>query len=323
MNNLQRLSMATAVASLVTLGTVSAAQAAKLLYGYDEPQDYYGAGVMNSFVTLDDNGNPLNVGWAFSEGILDTNKLPAEHSHGTSEHSDDTSDHSHGTFDLLFPKDSSGNNYTVFDNIGLGWQPNGHEPKFAFGAPHFDVHFFISSLAQREEIPVAPDTGPFVPPPPPYQNPDPKFVAQDYVNSGHYAAREGSHWVDDTSAEFSGQPFTKTLVYGYDQNGTMNFMEPMITVDFLKSLQSQGGPSSNTATIKLPTEFAQSGIYPTEYTVSYAPTATDYQYKVTMSGMTYKSATPVPEGDSTLGLLVGALAVASQVKKLKLFNYKN
>jgi len=71
----------------------------------------------------------------------------------------------------------------------------------------------------------------------------------------------------------------------------MKFMEPMLTVDFLQSFQSQG-VASTTDTIKLPSAFAQSGFYPTEYTVNYDSTATDYQYTVTMSGMTYKSATP-------------------------------
>lgn len=308
----KNLSLVTVITSFF-VGTASVAQAAQTFYGYEKPQDYYGAGVMNSFITLADDGTPLNVGWAFSEGVLDKDKLPAEHA----------DEHTHETFNLIFPKDSSGNNYTGFDNIGLGWQPQGHEPQFAFGEPHFDVHFFMSTLAQREEIPVAPNTGPGAPPPAPYQNPDSKFVAEDYVNSGHYAAKEGAHWVDESSPEFNQQKFTKTLVYGYDQSGTMNFMEPMLTVDFLQSFQSQGDQSSTTDTIKLPTAFAQSGFYPTEYTVNYDPTATDYQYTVTMSGMTYKSATPVPEPNSILGLLAfGSLATATAVKKLKLFNRK-
>lgn len=309
----KKLSLASAIASFVALGTTNAASAAQLLYGYDEAQNYYGAGVMNSFVTLDDDGTPLNVGWAFSEGVLDTSKLPAEeHSHGTEEHSSET-------FNLELPKDSLGKNYTALDHIGLGWNPEGHEPEFAYGAPHFDAHFFMISPEQRQQIPEAPDTGPFVPPPAPYQNPSPQFVAEGYVNSGHYVAEEGAHWVDESGAEFKGQQFTKSLVYGYDQNGSMHFVEPMITVDFLKSLQTQGGTTSTTDTIKLPEEFQKSGIYPTEYTVTYNPNATDYQYTVTLSGLTNKEATPVPEADSTFGLLaLGSGVAVYRLRKLRL-----
>jgi hypothetical protein len=272
----KNLLLATAVALLVALGTANRVQAFQFFYGYDQPQNYYGAGVMNSFVTVADNGTPLNVGWTFSKGVLDKTELPAKNPQKT--------------FNLVLPKDASGSNYTVLDHMGLGWRPQGHQPKFAFGATHFDAHFFMISPAQREDIPEAPDTGPFVPPPPPYQNPKPKFVAQGYENSGHYVAGEGAHWVNEKSPEFRGQPFTQTLVYGYDQNGKMHFMEPMITVDILKSLQNQGGKTSITQKINLPTAFTKSGFYPTEYTVTYDPGAARYQYTVKMSGMKYKAA---------------------------------
>lgn len=277
MRNWKHLLLATAVALLVALGTASRVQAFQLLYGYNEPQNYYGAGVMNSFVTLADNGTPLNVGWAFSKGVLNINKLP--------------DNNPHKTLNLALPKNSSGNNYTVVDHVGLGWRPNGHQPDFAYGDPHFDAHFFTISPAQRNQIPEAPDTGPFAPTPAPYKNPKPKFVAQGYENSGHYVAQEGAHWVDETSPEFRGQPFNQTLVYGYDHNGRMHFIEPMISINFLKSLQSRGGKTSITNKIKLPTAFTKSGFYPTEYTVTYDPGISRYQYTVTLGNMKYKAAT--------------------------------
>jgi len=65
---------------------------------------------MNS-LTLADDGTP-KCWMGFYEGRI---KISCPQSMLT--------EHTHETFDLIFPKDSSGNNYTGFDNIDLASIP--------------------------------------------------------------------------------------------------------------------------------------------------------------------------------------------------------
>ena len=41
----------------------------------------------------------------------------------------------------------------------------------------------------------------------------------------------GWHWIDPLSPEFTGQPFSKTYIYGY-YGGELSFVEPMITLAY-------------------------------------------------------------------------------------------
>lgn len=67
----------------------------------------------------------------------------------------------------------------------------------------------------------------------------------------------GKHWVDSTSPELNGQPFTQTFIYG-TYNGKVTFYEPMITLDFLKD------NDSFVRSIPQPEKFRKTGYYPTE-----------------------------------------------------------
>lgn len=41
---------------------------------------------------------------------------------------------------LILPKNKGKNFYT---HVLIDWNPQGHEPLFAYGLPHFDFHFYI------------------------------------------------------------------------------------------------------------------------------------------------------------------------------------
>ena len=140
-----------------------------------------------------------------------------------------------------------------YDHVSLDWMPHGHEPEGMFTVPHFDVHFYMTTEAERLAIdPADPrfmekaanrpsaDLMPatFVPPPAP--EPIPAM---------------GEHWLDATDPVLSGRPFEAVLIYGA-WDGEMTFVEPMVTRDLLLSKRDFGGdlsqPERVTDAISLP-----------------------------------------------------------------------
>ena len=71
----------------------------------------------------------------------------------------------------------------------------------------------------------------------------------------------GAHWIDVTSPEISGAPFTQTFIYG-SFDGRVTFYEPMITLDFLKN------NSNFERAIPQPAKVQKSGWYPTKMKVA-------------------------------------------------------
>lgn len=72
----------------------------------------------------------------------------------------------------------------------------------------------------------------------------------------------GWHWVDSWSGEFNGKKFTKTFIYGY-YDGKMTFIEPMITLDYLKKTTSVAKHIRTPKTVSFP------GSYPSQYKIRY------------------------------------------------------
>ncbi|MPM97922.1 hypothetical protein SDC9_145102 [bioreactor metagenome] len=89
----------------------------------------------------------------------------------------------------------------------------------------------------------------------------------------------GAHWIDPSSPEFNGQPFEKSLIDGF-YNGEMVFVEPMVTVDYLKTKPEL------TKQLKLPECYPTSAYYPTDYSIRYNETSKEYT--VTLEGMTLR-----------------------------------
>jgi hypothetical protein len=203
-----------------------------------------GAGTARTYVLLDSRGDTRSIGVILSAGAL-TN-LPA----------------SETEFVLNFPP---GRSIAPFDHIGLDFAPHGHEPPGIYDVPHFDVHFYMLSLAARDSIPFAP-SDPISPPP--------TSVPPDYISTQTVIPRMGVHWVDTASTEFQpGGLFTKTVIYGF-YGGRFIFLEPMATIAYLQS-----HPNSSDV-FKQPQDYPQSGNYPTRYNVRYDSARSEYMISI-------------------------------------------
>jgi hypothetical protein len=99
-------------------------------------------------------------------------------------------------------------------------------------------------------------------------------VAPDYVKDPGGVPQMGTHWTDSTSAEFNGQVFTKTLIYGSDK-GKFIFVEPMFTKAYLET------HPHFTGNIKQPAEFQKGGYYPTSYKIDYDSVAQVFNIEIT------------------------------------------
>jgi hypothetical protein len=142
---------------------------------------------------------------------------------------------------------------------------------------HFDFHFNMNTPEERETITCLGDDTLRV-----YKTPSPELIPKDYMTAPMTGeGRMGCHWFDPNSSEFHGM-FSKTLIYGF-YDGKMNFIEPMITKDFLEAK-----PVTNiTAEIKQPQVYPQAGkYYPTSYTVQYKPDTKEYV--VSLDGLTLR-----------------------------------
>jgi len=214
-----------------------------------------GRGSVRSWVRLASNGAPNGIGVTLTESAL-TN-LPSS------------------GFELVLTLPNVPN-VAPFNHIGLNWNPQGHPPSGVYNKAHFDVHFYTVTTQERNAINSS-DGGAKI-----YQAPDPAFLPPDYdLSPGSGDARMGSHWWDVAAPELNGQPFTHTLIYGY-YDGNLTFIEPMVTVAFLK------GQPALTADIKQPAAFAKAGSYPVRYEISYS--AAFREYSISLEGLTSRQA---------------------------------
>jgi hypothetical protein len=158
---------------------------------------------------------------------------------------------------------------TVFNHIGINWQPNGHPPPMVYTLPHFDVHFYLISTQERDAIsPADPTFGAKATKAPTTEEIVPRYVADPFA-----IPRMGTHWTDQDSHEFHGQPFTSTIVYGF-YDGKMIFLEPMMTKAFLDSKPDQTKP------LRVPTKYPKAGRYPSSYRVAFDNTAKEYRVEM-------------------------------------------
>ena len=168
---------------------------------------------------------------------------------------------------IIVPLHEKAISFTPFKFIGLNWNPNGHEPAMIYDRPHFDMHFYMTTSTEvmnytdsikMENLPSA------------------EYIPANHI-SGAPVPMMGKHWVDVTSPEFAGQGFTQTHIYG-SYNGKVVFMEPMITLDFLKTT-----PSFERS-IPQPAKFEKSGYYPTRLRIS----KHDMQTDIILDGFVYR-----------------------------------
>lgn len=194
-----------------------------------------------SWYEVDDNGNPLRLAVALDSTAMATLDRNAP---GTPGHH-----HENDITVKLHPKATTA---TPYQHIFLGWNPVGHEPEAIYGKPHFDFHFYTTSEEERQAIPA-------------YEQDSVKFnnapaagcMPPTYHNFGGGVPQMGAHWLDVTSSELNGQPFTQTFLYG-SYNGKVTFMEPMITEAFILA-----NPNFS-RDIPQPTKFEKTSSYPTK-----------------------------------------------------------
>jgi hypothetical protein len=225
------------------------------------PVQSLGDGTAHAFVTLE-KGRPTAFGVRVTEAALAT--LPMDGvPHG-----------GHETL-LAFPADVAA---APFDHISLDWQPQGHEPDGVYTRPHFDVHFYMMTPAERDAI---------TPTSPTFATesavaPSATVIPTGYVPTPDAFARMGVHWVDLTSPEFTPAGFSRTFIYGF-WNGKMNFVEPMLTREFIESVKTLPGQSATFA-IPQPRVYEKAGYYPTLYGVRYDAAA--QAYDIVLEGLT-------------------------------------
>jgi hypothetical protein len=214
-----------------------------------------------TWAQLNKNGNPERLAIAINDAALNSLPIGGESGH---EHGGDNN------WILKFHPQVSN---SVFDHVGLDWNPAGHEPEPIYGKPHFDFHFYMMSEAEVAAIP------PYDVDSLKFKNwPTPDYLPANYFNAGGGVPQMGAHWVDPTSPEFNGQPFTQTFIYGsYD--GKVTFYEPMITLEFLKST------SGFERNIPQPAKVQKSGYYPTKLRI----TKHDGITEVILDGFIYKT----------------------------------
>lgn len=219
----------------------------RIFYG---PARSVGNGVARSWIKEDVNGNPIEVGLNLSVKALE-----------------DLPDH-HAAYVLPFHKNKGKNFY---DHILLDWAPEGHEPPQTYGIPHFDVHFYITSVEERMAIEYQPND----------IEPAQIYQPENYIMLPGVVPQMGSHWVDVTSPELSPNPerFTHTFIVG-SYNGIFTFWEPMITREYLLT---KPDVEKN---VGQPQAWQKDGWYPTHYKIEWSDRPETFT--IALTGLTWR-----------------------------------
>lgn len=223
-----------------------------------------GDGTATSFADFDARDTPRAIGVALSAAALDGLPAGSDNHHCIDRAADGAPSGAmkcQHTFEHVIPlPDAVARRPDIpFKWILLNWNPVGHIPPGIYDVPHFDVHFEIAPIAEIFAIEPGPCGPEFVrcdqfhvakkalPP---------NYVHADFRDVDAVVPAMGNHLIDLSGPEFSGQPFTRSWIYGvYD--GKVIFYEEMVTRAHLLSKPNACTP------IKLPKAVAVSGFYPT------------------------------------------------------------
>jgi hypothetical protein len=248
-------------------------------------------GEVASFAEVQGTGAPKSIGIMLSAEALSS--LPSEHSDGhhcfdrdgdgvTARPAECFETHE---FVIPLPDAVNRRDDVPFKWVLLNWNLHGHAPPGVYDVPHFDVHFYMTPIADVLAIrpgPCGPElvncddfAAAKMPLPAGLMHPD--FSDVDAV-----APAMGHHLIDLSGHEFHGEPFTRTWIYGV-YGGRVTFYEEMVTLAYLLSRPDA------CATIKSPPAVAVGGFYPTQRCVRYDAVAN--AYVVSMEGFVYRDAT--------------------------------
>ncbi|MGQ0642100.1 MAG: DUF5602 domain-containing protein [Gemmatimonadaceae bacterium] len=159
---------------------------------------------------------------------------------------------------------------TLFNHATLNWMPNGHPPVGTFDKPHFDVHWYLSTAAERDtRTPADPQFAAKA-----VVRPGAEFEPVNYVADAFAIPRMGTHWTDRSAPEHHGGTFTRAFICGF-YDGKLSFIEPMMTVAFL-----QTNPYAE-MDIPQPVRYQRSGSYPTKWAVRHDVARREYRVELT------------------------------------------
>lgn len=194
------------------------------------PEVVVGNGYARSFVTITHEGEPQELGVMFTNEAL--SGLPAVNT------------------PYVLELHNKALESTPFKHIALGWSANGHPLPGTFIGPHFDVRFFMMSLAQRLAIPA--------PPAPGFTNlPPAGYMPANYTPDAP-APQIGRHWTDNSF--IPNVPVNHALILG-SFDGAFTFVSPIVVRTELISGQSFS------IAYQQPSLFAEHGYYPSRYNI--------------------------------------------------------
>ncbi|MCJ8167626.1 DUF5602 domain-containing protein [Pontibacter sp. E15-1] len=213
------------------------------------PEAALGQGTARAWIRMGPDGKPMAIGVDLSADALDG--LPDEVK----------------MYHVQLPQQAT---MTPYKTIMIDWNPHGHDPEEVYGAPHFDLHFYMIGDEERQLIPAG------------EHGHSPEFQANymppTYFSTMMSVPEMGVHWVDGMAPEITGaEPFTRTFIYGAYQDKVI-FYEPMFTLDYLKHLPA--GKQQKMA-VPQPPKVQQSGEHPLSYTITYRQNPGSYTIALT------------------------------------------
>ncbi len=174
---------------------------------------------------------------------------------------------------------------TPFKQVVLNWNPHGHAPAHIFDLPHFDFHFYTISKAERLSIEAPLESERCMVTGLSNEVKAALVNCENYVKGTKALAAElmppnytdlaviepgmGNHMIDLTSPVFAGEHFSHTWIWGV-WDGDITYYEPMITLEFLKSLK-QKELGKVCKAVSMPEAVSEPGLYPTTYCMRYVP----------------------------------------------------
>ncbi len=211
------------------------------------PKVQMGSGMARSWITISHAGVPQEIGLEMTNEVL--SGLPKTN------------------FSVVVPLHSKAQETTPFNHLQITWAGNGHPLPGSFIGPHFDVRFFMMTLADRLAIPA--------PPAPGFDNlPPDGYMPASYFPDAP-VPQLGVHWTNKTFPN----PVTQALILG-SYNGKFTFVSPVMILPVLESGQSFSVPYAQ------PQYFAKHNWYPTKYNI-YEKDA-NHKHYVTLSDFVWR-----------------------------------
>lgn len=246
------------VATATLLATACMTPAQEKAAIYEGKPVALGNGTARTVVRTDGAGNPVSIAVVLTESALEG--LPAGAAGGQT----------YVAYELPMPERGP---RTVVDHVLVNWEFGGHPPPKVYDVPHFDFHFYLVGRADREKVHFQNEgeSGH------PSQQPPAQLLPAGYVvPPGTAVPQMGVHAVNLGAPEFNGKPFTATFIYGF-HNKQQTFLEPMVTLAYLKTKPAFSAP------VVRPATFQKAGLYPSSYSVRYDAAAKSYQ--VSLDGL--------------------------------------